>query len=271
MGDKESKPKQTKQGIAKEKNEKRFIDKYSTMEEIQQKLREAGLESSNLVIGIDYTKSNTWTGKKTFNGNFLHMINPQTPIYNPYQRVIDSIGRALEVFDDDRYIPCYGFGDANTTSKSVFSLKPNEAPCCGVLEVLQIYNSITPSIQLSGPTNFAPIIDKAVEIVKKTGSYHILIIIADGQVDNVKDTVRSIVEASKHALSIICVGVGDGPFDMMEKFDDNLTESKFDNFQFVNYFDIINRVNENQDVIFAVNALQEIPGQYKYIKEHDML
>ena len=190
-------------------------DQFNSFEELQQALRTAGLESSNLIIGIDFTKSNTWTGKVSFGGQCLHALSPQYPVYNPYQRVIDSIGRALEPFDDDKLIPAFGFGDVTTTNRSIFSFTPDGQPCHGVLEVLQRYNAIVPNIQMSGPTNFAPLIDKAVEIVRQTRQYHILLIVADGQVDSVKDTVRAIVDASNYALSIVCIGVGDGPFGQM--------------------------------------------------------
>lgn len=62
-------------------------------------------------------------------------------------------------------------------------------------------------LELSGPTSFAPIIREAIKIVAQARSYHILVIICDGQVDVVKDTVAAIVEATNYPLSIIAVGV----------------------------------------------------------------
>eukprot|EP01125_Pyxidicula_operculata_P016923 TRINITY_DN5876_c0_g1_i2.p1 TRINITY_DN5876_c0_g1~~TRINITY_DN5876_c0_g1_i2.p1 ORF type:complete len:146 (-),score=9.28 TRINITY_DN5876_c0_g1_i2:33-470(-) len=84
----------------------KIADKFQTLEEVQNGLRESGLESSNLILGVDYTKSNTWNGKRTFGGKCLH--NLDTNLMNPYQEVIYIIGRTLAVFDDDNLIPAYG-------------------------------------------------------------------------------------------------------------------------------------------------------------------
>ena len=41
-------------------------------------------------------------------------------------------------------------------------------PCRGFKEVLQMYNRVTPNIDMHRPTNFAPLIYKAIEIVRQT-------------------------------------------------------------------------------------------------------
>jgi len=242
-----------------------ILDKYHNLTEVQQALREAGLEASNLIIGIDYTKSNEFSGQRTF-GDCMHAIKGKK--LNPYQQVIEIIGKTLEPFDEDKLIPVYGFGDISTHDKAVFPFFPDR-PCYGLQEVLERYNEITPNIQLSGPTNFAPLIYQAINTVKERKEYHILVIIADGQVTNEQETINAIVEASKYALSIVVVGVGDGPWEKMKEFDDGLPRRTFDNFQFVNFHDIVKRVETHHDaeILFATAALQEIPDQYKEIKK----
>lgn len=257
----------------------RFGDQYRNIYQVQEALQAAGLESSNLIIGIDFTKSNEWTGKHSFDGLSLHTITSRT--LNPYEHAISIIGKALSDYDEDKLIPCFGFGDATTHDQKVFNFLRDGRPCVGIEGVLAQYRKILPHTILSGPTSFAPIINSAINVVKESGGqFHILIIIADGQVTgNIgmsrgrlslqeKSSIDAIVDASNYPLSIVLVGVGDGPWDTMQLFDDAIPKRKFDNFQFVNYTEIVakNRESEEREAAFALAALMEIPDQYKAIK-----
>jgi len=188
---------------------------------------------------------------------------------NPYQQVIRIIAKTLEAFDDDKLIPVYGFGDLSTTNKSVFPFFPKR-PCNGLEEVESRYIEVTGNVTLAGPTNFGPIIREAVTIVRETKAYHILVIIADGQISNEDDTRDAIIQASNYPLSIITVGVGDGPWNLMRDFDDGLPTRKFDNFQFVDFHSVTSK-STNMEVDFALNALMEIPEQFKAIQKLKML
>ncbi|XP_022741696.1 E3 ubiquitin-protein ligase RGLG2-like [Durio zibethinus] len=261
----------------------RIADNYNSLDQVTEALANAGLESSNLIVGIDFTKSNEWTGKRSFNRKSLHHIGDGL---NPYEQAISIIGKTLAAFDEDNLIPCFGFGDASTHDQDIFSFYPDGRFCNGFEEVLSRYREIVPHLRLAGPTSFASVIEMAMTIVEQSGGqYHVLVIIADGQVTRSIDTqhgqlspqeqktVNAIVQASKLPLSIILVGVGDGPWDMMKEFDDNIPARAFDNFQFVNFTEIMskNTPPHRKDTEFALSALMEIPSQYKATVELNIL
>ncbi|CAI0425900.1 unnamed protein product [Linum tenue] len=261
----------------------RIADDYKTLDQVTAALAQAGLESSNLIVGIDFTKSNEWTGARSFNHKSLHHIGNDP---NPYEQAISIIGRTLSAFDEDNLIPCYGFGDASTHDQDVFSFYPEERFCQGFEEVLSRYREVVPQLRLAGPTSFGPMVEMGISIVEQSGGqYHVLVIIADGQVTRSVDTenghlspqeqktIEAIVKASEYPLSIILVGVGDGPWDMMREFDDNIPARAFDNFQFVNFTEIMAKnVNQTRkETEFALAALMEIPAQYKATLELGLL
>ncbi|KAF7806013.1 E3 ubiquitin-protein ligase RGLG2-like [Senna tora] len=266
-----------------ERKYSRIEDNYISLDQVTEALAGAGLESSNLIVGIDFTKSNEWTGARSFQRRSLHHIGHEQ---NPYEQAISIIGKTLSTFDEDNLIPCFGFGDASTHDQEVFSFYPDERFCQGFEEVLRRYRELVPELKLAGPTSFAPIIEMAITIVEQSGGqYHVLLIIADGQVTRSvdtergqlstqeKQTVEAIVKASNYPLSIILVGVGDGPWDMMKEFDDNIPARAFDNFQFVNFTEIMskNMDRSRKETEFALSALMEIPSQYKATLELNIL
>ena len=215
----------------------------------------------NLAIGIDFTGSN---GEPSSSSS-LHYISNNL---NQYQRAIKEIGQILIAYDNDKVVPSFGFGASiQGTTKHCFPLSLEGTPNVPSWEgTLQAYQKCLKSVELSGPTNFSPLIKTVKAIVqenfnKNPLNYTVLLIITDGQISDMSETVREISSASVLPMSIIIVGVGEADFDNMEDLDGDSKKvsggaAGRDIVQFVNF----NSCKGN-GALLAENVLKELPGQ----------
>lgn len=235
----------------------RVVDKtYATMSQLQQDLAAAGLEGLNMIVGIDFTASNSVTGRQCRGGKNLHEHSPDDPSY--YMRVVRLMTELFAKFDADGRIPVYGFGDHRTSGNLCFPLSAEAGRGLPVDQLAQVYERVVPFITLGGPTSFAALIAHACDIIAASG-YHVLVVIYDGGVTDNGQTLEAIAQASEFPLSIILVGVGDGPFNAAASFDD-VPRGKFDNTQFVQFQTTMNPIE------FCKLAAAELVDQYTFIK-----
>lgn len=245
---------------------------YDRYEDIQKSLTDLGLEKLNIIFGIDYSNDD---------GNNLHQISQTREILNPFQYLIKIIGAVLEPFNEGSIIRMYGFGNKKKSEidSSLFSFNQDGEPFYSIDGVLEKYSEMTPKIEPSNEKNFSPIIDEAINLVRRTGGkYHVLFILTNGQLNSwaeINETFASIIDASNFALSIVLIGINKDCWKDIEKYDDQIPERKFVNFHFMNFDDVMTkfntskdnkRITEKWDVAIALNALWKLPEQYSAIK-----
>jgi len=232
----------------------------------------------NLIASVDFTGSNG--SCKCISS--LHYIGEDH--VNPYEKAICAVSRVLLPYDSDGKITAFGFG-AKFPGKSVsmcFALNKNESDpeVVGTEGFLDVYRKAAVELDYWGPTNFSPSIHRAIEMAKEDekgkpgSSYTILMILTDGSIDDMGDTIRAIVQgANTVPLSIVIVGVGDANFGSMEELDgdggmlkDNRGNvASRDIVQFVPFRDFAEHPEQ-----LASEVLAEIPSQLlSYMDEHD--
>ncbi|XP_029359756.1 copine-4 isoform X1 [Echeneis naucrates] len=175
-------------------------------------------------VAIDFTASNG----DPRNSCSLHYIHPYQP--NEYLKALVAVGEICQDYDSDKMFPAFGFGarippDFKVSHDFAVNFNEENPECAGIQGVVEAYQACLPKLQLYGPTNIAPIIQKVASSAsqevhtKEAMQYFILLILTDGVITDMADTREAIVQASHLPMSVIIVGVGNADFGDMQMLD----------------------------------------------------
>ena len=87
---------------------------------------------------------------------------------------------------------------------------------------MNCYVNAIKSIDFSGPTYFAPLLEKAFKVassIQGSFSYQVLLILTDGEIHDMDKTKNLIVQNANLPISIIIVGIGNSEFSNMVALD----------------------------------------------------
>lgn len=226
---------------------------------------QGGMEVS-FIVGIDFTASNGDTRDPAS----LHYFSQRPTIY---EDAISAVGFVLEHYDHDKLFPTYGFGAQLPPTNVVshcFPLNgnPHNPEVAGVQGILQAYRQALSTVGLSGPTLFAPIINQAMQIAGQptaTPMYWVLLILTDGCIMDMANTLQAVVSASNLPLSLLIVGVGNADFAAMEALDSDKKRLQAPNGQqaardIVQFCELRPHQRDTVEGL-ASKLLAELPGQ----------
>ena len=176
-----------------------------------------------LSIGIDFTGPNG----RPLDSGAIHSIKGKRP--NDYYRAIESCGNIVGYYDYDQLFPVYGFGavinsSPNKVPSMCFNLNFTDNPDIKTIEnVLKTYKECIEQkkLTLTGPALFAPLIKEVASRINSQDlfEYHILMILTNGVIEDLQQTIDALVEVSSLPLSVIIIGIGNDDFSKMEILD----------------------------------------------------
>ncbi|KAJ6642382.1 Copine-9 [Pseudolycoriella hygida] len=228
----------------------------------------------HFAVAVDFTQSN----KDYTSPESLHYLSANS--LNPYQIALRSVGEIIQHYDNSHLYPAFGFGakippNGEVSHQFPLNGNPKHPHCSSIDEILVHYENCLKTVELYGPTNFAPVINNAISIASafQNGKhYFVLLIITDGIISDMKETKHAIISASSLPISIIIVGVGMANFNKMDQLDSDEWRLRIDGrfaerdiVQFVPLSKFLGKkkhteIKSNADL--ARNVLAEIPYQF---------
>ncbi|EMP30071.1 Copine-9 [Chelonia mydas] len=218
----------------------------------------------NFTVAIDFTASNGVPSQPTS----LHYMSPYQ--LSAYAMALKAVGEIIQDYDSDKLFPAYGFGakvppDGSISHQFPLNSDVENPSCVGIDGVLESYFQSLRTVQLYGPTNFAPVINQVARKSWQQGQMHR----APGEVGEAAPPRHSIGVAQPSPMGTA-----------MEELDgDDVRVSsrgryaERDIVQFVPFRDYVDR-SGNQVLSMArlaKDVLAEIPEQLlSYMKSHDI-
>ncbi|CAG9335279.1 unnamed protein product [Blepharisma stoltei] len=170
-------------------------------------------------FAIDFTSSNGDPSSP----ESLHYLDPRG--HNHYESAIFAISEFLLNYNNSKSIPVYGFGaeiEGSLNQCFPLTFDAGNPTANGVEELLNSYRNALYQVSLSGPTYFSPIIREVVIEAERIHEsqlcqrYDLLVILTDGDPNDMQDTIDWIVRGSYAPLSIVIVGIGSDYFENVE-------------------------------------------------------
>jgi len=225
-----------------------------------------------VMVAVDFTGSNG----DPISPDSLHALKYDGTL-NEYQKAIAGVCDILLHYDSDKKVPMFGFGGKpkfpTFTTPAVshcFSMTgdPGNPWAYGLDGIMQTYLKSLMNVELAGPTLFAPILQTAMKVAldnKAQGSveYTILLILTDGEIHDMEQTINCLIKSAHLPLSVIIVGVGKADFTNMVildgdegLFNSDGVKAERDLVQFVPFRDF-----QGSPELLAKHVLEEIPTQ----------
>ena len=233
-------------------------------------------------IAIDCTGSNG----EIKSPSSLHHLGYGTE--NQYAKNIRKIGEVIAQYDSDQRYAVYGFGAKvpmlghGVHHAFPMNMNLDDPTVAGVKGIIDAYTSGIQKITLNGPTILGDILNLTENKVRQFSNphnYHILLIFTDGQVNDLEECIAKVIELSMLPVSVIIIGLGNGPFDGMEVLDCDGTDARGRRKMLT-----MGGVSASRDIVQFVEArkfpsiddlcskvLEEIPSQVEqYMQLHNL-
>uniref|UniRef100_A0A8C6V6B4 Copine family member 9 n=1 Tax=Naja naja TaxID=35670 RepID=A0A8C6V6B4_NAJNA len=208
----------------------------------------------------------------------LHYMSPYQ--LSSYAMALKAVGEIIQDYDSDKLFPAYGFGakvppDGKVSHQFPLNNNLDNPNCEGIEGVLESYFQSLRTVQLYGPTNFAPVINQVACLAAQVtdgSQYYVLLIITDGVISDMLQTKEAIVSVSQSCVCLLSSAMEELDGDEV-RVSSRGRYAERDIVQFVPFRDYVDHSGNHilSMARLAKDVLAEIPEQLlSYMKTRDI-